>query len=85
MINCKKFCKGGMNTSFGLVAMGLDETEVIPDSKKASTILTPVKKNKSGGYTCPLGCTVVARNATHLAMLEQTTIANHLICQQSFE
>jgi len=44
---CKKFCKGGVNTKYGLKASGLSK----------DTIKThKLQPDERGHYNCPLGC-----------------------------
>jgi len=48
---CEKYCKGGMNTEWGLIAKDLDP-EMFDKTSHAKFVQVKTKK----GYLCPHGC-----------------------------
>lgn len=54
-MDCEKFCQGGVNTKYGLVADGLDKEVQTMDLRKTHTI-KKIIKTPDARFVCPIGC-----------------------------
>jgi hypothetical protein len=81
-MSCDTFCRGGVNSKYGLISLGLDSDVVRLDKNKCHSF-KGVKRTPIGDYLCPLGCVHYPKTKEAAINLKRNGAGRHNVCRQN--